>query len=124
MRYQNLQITENKVIKMFLKNPHRSISATFRTLKTKRYTSSFGDYPILATIVNSIINLGIMPSRVQVRHALNQSSELVECSKRTKIELLDALLSYANVQTKMGKNSAGQAINIKMSNILTDKKSN
>lgn len=105
MQYQDLNIAKNRATKMYMKNSNRSISATFRTLRKKAYTSFFGDYPILSTIINIIINLAINPSRFQVRHALNQSEELNSLSRKEKIALLDQLIDPMYVQLKAVKKS-------------------
>ena len=110
MQYQSLEATESKIIKMYSKNPNRSISGTFRSLRKQQRTSLFGDYPILITI----INLCISPTRFQVTHALKQSSELGNISKSFKTELLNQLINPLYVQTRLAKNTLGKTKNINM----------
>lgn len=100
MQYQDLNLATNKTIKMYMRNPHRSISATYRTLRKKSYVSFFGDYPILSAVVTAILNLGITPSRFQVNYALNQSNELQNLLKQDKNSLLNQLTNTIHVPSK------------------------
>ena len=119
MQYQDLGATKQKIIKMYTKNPNRSISSTFRTLRTQQRISFIGDYPIITAIIAEIINLGITPSRFQVTHALNQSSELRYMSKNIKSELLNGLLYPSYVRMKTPKNSLGNTLTQKMNNAVS-----
>lgn len=100
IQYQDLSLAENKTIKMYMRNPHRSISATYRTLRSKSYVSFIGDYPILSTVVTTFISLGKTPSRFQVTYALNQSDELQNLLKQEKISLLNQLINPIHVPLK------------------------
>ena len=116
MQYQSLELATNKTIKMYMRNPHRSISATYRTLRKKPYISFFGDYPILATVVTAIIKLGITPTRFQVTYALNQSDELQQLGKQEKSSLLNQLINSIDVQLKPSLNLSTPKKNKKTSN--------
>jgi len=111
IQYQELNQAILITEKLFLKNPRRSISATFRKLRNSNRFSFFGDYPILALIVNSINNLGINPSRQQIRYTFNQSEELRVNPRDLKIELIKQLLKPSSVVTKERKNHSGLTIN-------------
>lgn len=119
MQYQDLGATKQKIIKIYTKNPNRSISSTFRTLRTQQRISFIGDYPIITAIIAEIINLGITPSRFQVTHALNQSSELRYVSKRIKSELLNQLIYPLYVQTKTTESSLKSTTIKKMNNAVS-----
>ena len=116
MQYQDLSLAENKTIKMYIRNPHRSISATYRTLRKKSYISFFGDYPILSTVVITVIRLGITPSRFQVTYALNQSDELQNLLKQEKNSLLNQLTNPTHVPLKSTVNCPTAKKSKKMSN--------
>lgn len=116
MQYQDLEIAKNKIIKMYMRNQNRSISSTYRTLREKSYLSFFGDYPILSSIVTTIITIGIKPSRFQVTYALNQSDELRRLSKQEKNSLLNQLITPMSDQMKLTINPPATMKNKKMSN--------
>ena len=111
IQYQDLNQAKLIAEKLFLKNPRRSISATFRKLRNSNRFSFFGDYPILALIVNSINNLGINPSRQQIRYSLNQSEELKFISRELKIKLVEQLIKPSPVVTRDRKNHLGRVTN-------------
>lgn len=114
IKYQDLEATKGKVIKMYSKNPRRSIAATFRVLRLQQSISYVGDFPILSVIVKTIIDLGILPTRFQVTYALSQLEEMEFNSKKGKTELLNDLLETLYVQTKQAKNSLGKTKKQKM----------
>lgn len=114
VQYQDLKLATNKTTKMYIRNPRRSISATYRTLRKKSYISFFGDYPILAAVVTTIINLGITPSRFQVTYALNQSNELQNLLKQEKSSLLNQLINHIHVPLKSTVNCSTAKKNKKM----------
>lgn len=117
MQYQDLEMAKNKIIKMYMRNPNRSISATYRTLRKKPYFSFFGDYPILSSIVTTIISIGLKPSRFQVTYALNQSGELQSLLKHEKNSLLNQLINPLPDQMKSTINPPTGTENKKMSNV-------
>lgn len=88
-----------KVRRLYIKNPRRSLSATFRRLRRHPRLSLIGDYPILAAIISTASEMGIKISRAKTLYAFNHSSELRQFSPLDKKELLDQLLNYAHVQT-------------------------
>ena len=117
IQYQDLSLAENRTIKMYIRNPHRSISATYRTIRSKSYVSFFGDYPILFTVVTTFVNLGKTPSRFQVTYALNQSDELQSLLKQEKNSLLDQLTNPIHVPLKLTLNCPTAEKNKKVSNV-------
>ena len=117
MKYQDLSLAKKQFLKMYMKNPNRSISATFRSLREKQYISFIGDYPILSCLIKTVYSLGLIPSRFQVRYAFNLSEELNDRSKKDKSILLDELFNTAYVQTKSLKNLSQETEIKKLSNI-------
>ncbi|HZE86974.1 MAG TPA: hypothetical protein VE090_02085 [Methylomirabilota bacterium] len=120
IKYQDLEATKGKVIKMYSKNPRRSIAATFRVLRLQQSISYVGDFPILSVIVKTIIDLDILPTRFQVTYALSQLEEMEFNSKKGKIELLNDLLEPLYVQTKQAKNSLGKTKKQKMTHASSE----
>lgn len=116
IQYQDLSLTKNIIIKKYIKNPNSSVSAMLRSLRKKSYLSFIGDYPILATITNTISVLGINPSRPQIIYALNQSEELKYFSKKDKNALLNQLVKPPYVQIKPVKNALQKTKMQKMNN--------
>ncbi|MEK7571660.1 MAG: hypothetical protein AAB553_05295 [Patescibacteria group bacterium] len=114
IKYQDLVATKGKVIKMYSKNPRRSIAAAFRVLRLQQSISYVGDFPILSVIVKTIIELEIHPTRFQVTYALNQLEEKEFWSKKQMIELLNDLMEPLYVQTKQAKNFLGKTQKQKM----------
>lgn len=108
IKYQDLVATKGKVIKMYSKNPRRSIAATFRALRLQQSISYVGDFPILSLIVKTIIALGIHPTRFETTYALNQLEEKEFWSKKEKSQLLNDLFDPMYVQSKQQKNSQGE----------------
>lgn len=117
MKYQDFEKAKNKITKMYMQNPKRSISATYRTLREKPYVSFFGDYPILSSIVTTIMSIGIELSRFQITYALNQSDELQSLSKQEKNSLLNQLINPLPDQMKSTINPPTGTENKKMSNV-------
>lgn len=103
MNIQDVGLIIPQVSHQFQKNKNRSISATFRFYRKHSCYSLIGDFPILATIILSISNIGILPRRNTVNYALNQSEELKELSKKDKNDLLKVLLEPALVAVKTDK---------------------
>jgi len=118
MQYQDLSLAKDRIIKKYMKNPNSSISAMFRSLRGKSYLSLIGDYPILATILNTTSALGIRQTRPQITYALNQSEELKYFSKKDKNELLDQLINPLYVQTKLARNPQQDSKTEKMNSSL------
>ncbi len=114
IKYQDLVATKGKVIKMYSKNPRRSIATAFRVLRLQQSISYVGDFPILSVIVKTIIELEIHPTRFQVTYALNQLEEKEFWSKKQMIELLNDLMEPLYVQTKQAKNFLGETQKQKM----------
>jgi hypothetical protein len=100
IQYQDLNEAIAIIEKQFKKNENRSISAAFRSLRRKSYFSFFGDYPLLATVVNTIHHLGINPPRMIILYAMNLSPELSELPKKEKTVILEQLMKPLSVQTK------------------------
>lgn len=119
MKYQDLEMAKNKITKMYMRNPNRSISATFRILRENSYVSFIGDYPILSSIVTTIISMGIRPSRFQVTYGFNQSDELRSLLKQEKNSLLNQLINPLYVPMKLTINPPTGTKNKKMSNVST-----
>ena len=115
--YQDLSLAKDRIIKRYMKNPNSSISAMFRSLRGKSYLSLIGDYPILATITNTISTLGIKLTRPQATYALNKSEELKCFSKKDKNELLNQLTNPSSVQVYTRISSLQQAKSQKTNNV-------
>lgn len=118
MKYQDLSLSKNRTLKLYKQNSNRSLSSTFRNLRKKSYNSFIGDYPILFTIFQTIIESGVPVTRFQLNHALNQSDELIQFSKKEKTELLNQLFKQQHAQTKTINNTLG-ATEIKKFNSLS-----
>lgn len=104
IQFQDLSLATPKIKRRYIKNSHRSISATFRFLRRQRSFSFFGDYPILSIILQTIIILSVNPSRYQTIYALNQSEELRLLSKRDKNCLINQLVYPLSVAMKSQRN--------------------
>lgn len=117
MQYQDLSLSKLRITKMYMQNPNRSISATLCNLRSKSYNSSIGDYPLLYTIVETILELSFKPSRFQVNYALNKSEELKQFSKSDKKELLNQLVKPVYVQKKTAKKLQGMTKMEKMNSL-------
>lgn len=101
--FQNLEWAIPKIQKQFIKNPRKSISATFRFLRNHPRYTLIGDYPILSIIVDTIRKLGIKPFRRNLLYGLNSSEEFKIWLPKEKSELLDELLRSISVSFKGGK---------------------
>ena len=73
---QNINIVVPRIRKHFQKYPAASVSAMYRSLRSKAYLSLFGDYLILATIVAETPEIGVFPNRNQIKRAMRCSAEL------------------------------------------------
>lgn len=74
--YQNIQSFTCVIQRRFINNPNSSISAIYRKLRNDPRLSLFGDYLVIAHILNSLRKIGITPKRTQVSYALRSSEEL------------------------------------------------
>lgn len=102
--YQDAEWIVPKAQKMFIKNPRRSLSATFRYFRNHPRVSLIGCYPILSGITRVVLSIGIPLSRNKLLYALNQSDELKTFTHGEKKQLIDQLLNPVSVATKRPKN--------------------
>lgn len=105
MNMQEGSLIKTQIINRFEKNPNSSISSAFRFYRKHNYYSWIGDYPILATIIQTIGSIGIPLKRNKILYALNQSNDFKSESKKEKMELLEELLKPSLVAVKQGKNA-------------------
>lgn len=92
-----------KIQRDFSRNRNKSISACFRHYRNHNSLSLIGDYPILATIVNTVNNLGITINRQKIFYAFNQSVELKSFLRNDKQQLIEQLLNPSSVQFSKDK---------------------
>lgn len=85
---QDIEQYRPKVIKHFNKYPSASISAMFRDLRKSPRLSFFGDYPIMAFILEILSEVGIRVNRPRLLRATRQSNEL-----RGRKAMIDALFN-------------------------------
>lgn len=121
-----MKISDSNKIKELAKNqynrnPRRSLSACFRSIRRQKRFDLRGDYPLLATITSAIQEIGIHPNIKQVNYAFNQSEELKSLSKGMKSELLKQLMKPSSAGLKKQNNSYSTTKNKKV-NITTFKK--
>ncbi len=114
---------EEIVTTQFSKNPHRSVSACYRSIRKHNRFYGQGDYTILANIVSAIYKTNLTPSKHQILYAFNQSTELSELSRGMKTKLLEQLLELSSAATKRPEISQGQTKNQKI-HITSSKKEN
>lgn len=100
IKYQDLDWVISKTQKLFTKNPHKSLSATFRFFRQHTTLSFIGDYPLLSAIVVTVITIGIKFSQYSLIYAFNQSEELKTLGPKEKSPLLGCLINPTHVQTK------------------------
>lgn len=98
--FQDLKNSIQHIEKAFKLNPQRSISALYRKYRSMDSYSLIGDFPILATIINTGKRLGIVFTRKQVLYALNKSEELKSYTEHEKTDLVDCLLQHSSVGLK------------------------
>ena len=122
MQFQNLNLAIPVIQQRYKKNPRRSISATFRQLRNQQRFSFFGDYPILATVLDAVMTIGIIPARPTVTYALNSSNELRQLSKKEKMELINQLFNPSPAALKQLKKLTRQLQEVKMNNVSVAKK--
>ena len=87
-----------KIQRDFSRNKNKSISAAFRHYRNHKNLSLIGDYPILATIVYIIRDIGIEIKRQKLFYAFNQSTELKSFPRNDKQQLIEQLLNPSSVQ--------------------------
>lgn len=102
-QFQSHEWIISKIQRDFTRNKNKSISATFRHYRNHRNLSLIGDYPILATVVNTVKDMGIMINRQKIFYAFNQSTELKEFPRNDKQQLIEQLLQPSSVQFPKGK---------------------
>lgn len=73
---QDIRSVKPKIIKHFKRCPNASVSAMFRVLRKSPALSFFGDYPIIAFILEIIDEVGIKIKRPRLLRAIRQSPEL------------------------------------------------
>lgn len=98
--YQDLDWVSSKTQKLFTKNPHKSLSATFRFFRKNPTLFFIGDYPLLSSIVNTVTTANIKFSQYSLIYAFNQSEELKVLGPKQKTPLLNCLTNPTYVQTK------------------------
>jgi len=101
-QFQSLEWIVPKIQRDFSRNKNKSISACFRHYRKHNNLSLIGDYPILATIVNTVKDLRIMINRQKIFYAFNQSTELKEFPRNDKQQLIEQLLKPSSVQFSKG----------------------
>ncbi len=111
------ELTQNQ----YKRNPRRSVSACFRSIRRQKRFDLRGDYPLLATINSAIQEIGIHPNIKQVNYAFNQSEELKALSKGMKSELLKQLMNPSSAGLKK-QNSPHITAKDKKTNNITFKK--
>lgn len=97
---QDVDLIGPQVINIFKKKPSTSLSFVFRVYRKNLCYSSIGDFPILATIINSLKKISYPLDRKKTLYALNQSQELRSLTKKDKQELLVELLKPMSVGSK------------------------
>lgn len=111
------ELTQNQ----YKRNPRRSLSACFRSIRRQKRFDIQGDYTLLATIIYAIHELGINPNIKQVNYAFNQSEELKALSKGMKSELFKQLMNPSSAGLKK-QNSPHITAKDKKTNNITFKK--
>jgi len=96
-----------KIQRDFTRNKNKSISATFRHYRNHKNLSLIGDYPILATIVYIVRDIGIEIKRQKLFYAFNQSTELKSFPRNDKQQLIEQLLNLSSVQFSIDKTQDG-----------------
>ena len=92
-----------KIQRDFTRNKNKSLSATFRHYRNHKNLSLIGDYPILATIVYIVRDIGIEIKRQKLFYAFNQSTELKSFPRNDKQQLIEQLLKPSSVQFSKDK---------------------
>jgi hypothetical protein len=121
MKISDIKKIEEIVQKQFTDNLNRRLSACFRYLRKQKRFDLRGDYPLITEILIAVYSLGIMPSRDEINHMLNQSEEFKNEPKGRKTELLNQLVKLSSVVSKEPKFVREQKKKEKMSNTSTPK---
>ncbi len=107
---QSLEWIVPKIQREFSRNNNKRVSAVFRYCRNHPHLSLIGDYPILSTIIHTILSLEINLTRKEIWRSFQYSDELKSLSKKEKSQVLDELLTIPSGGMKKTKHASSRKV--------------